>query len=110
MNPFEIAPQEVKQLLENGTGLKLVDVREPGEHQICRIEGAELIPMGTVPQHLTRLDDLAEETRLVVFCHHGMRSLNVVAWLREKGVENCVSMSGGIDAWSVSVDPTVPRY
>jgi rhodanese-related sulfurtransferase len=107
---FEIHPQEVKSLLDNGTAIKLVDVREPQEHQICRIEGAELIPMGTVPQQLTKLEDDAEDARLVVFCHHGMRSLNVVAWLREKGVENCVSMAGGIDAWSLMVDSRVPRY
>ncbi|MCW5966600.1 MAG: rhodanese [Bryobacterales bacterium] len=107
---FEIHPQEVKRLLDAGEKIKLVDVREPQEHQICRIDGAELIPMGTVPQHLTRLEDEAEEAKLVVLCHHGMRSLNVVAWLRDKGVANCVSMSGGIDAWSLLVDPQVPRY
>jgi rhodanese-related sulfurtransferase len=107
---FEIHPQEVKSLLNNGGTVKLIDVREPHEHQICCIDGAELIPMGTVPQHLTRLEDDAEEARLIVYCHHGMRSLNVVAWLREKGVENCVSMAGGIDAWSLMVDASVPRY
>ena len=107
---FEIHPQEVKSLMDAGDRIKLIDVREPLEHQICRIEGAELIPMGTVPQHVTRLEDEAEESKLVVFCHHGMRSLNVVAWLREKGITNCVSMAGGIDAWSLVVDTSVPRY
>ncbi len=107
---FEIHPQEVKSLLDAGHALKLIDVRELREHEICRIDGAELIPMGTVPQHLTRLEDEAEDKRLIVFCHHGMRSLNVVAWLREKGVSNCVSMLGGINAWSLLVDAEVPRY
>ena len=107
---FEIHPQEVHGLLNNGGTVKLIDVREPHEHQVCRIEGSELIPMGTVPQHLTRLEDEAEDAQLIVYCHHGMRSLNVVAWLREKGVQNCVSMAGGIDAWSLVVDANVPRY
>lgn len=107
---FEIHPQEVKNLLDAGHALKLIDVRELREHEICRIDGAELIPMGTVPQHLTRLEDEAEDKQLIVFCHHGMRSLNVVAWLREKGVANCVSMLGGINAWSLLVDAEVPRY
>lgn len=107
---FEIHPHEVKQLLDAGHPVKLIDVREPMEHQITRIDGAELIPMGTVPQHLNRLEDDAEEHKLVIFCHHGMRSLNVVAWLRDKGVLNCVSMAGGIDAWSLLVDANVRRY
>ena len=107
--PFEISPAEAKQKLDAGEAC-LIDVREQMEHQIARIEGAELIPMNTIPQHLQRLDGLAEEKLLVVHCHHGMRSLNVVNWLRQQGVANCVSMAGGIDLWSAQVDPSVPRY
>lgn len=107
--PFEISPAEAKQKLDAGEAC-LIDVREQMEHQIARIEGAELIPMNTIPQHLQRLDGLAEEKLLVVHCHHGMRSLNVVNWLRQHGVANCVSMAGGIDLWSAQVDPSVPRY
>jgi rhodanese-related sulfurtransferase len=103
----EIQPLEVKALLEAGAALRLIDVREPEEHAICRIEGAQLIPMGTVPLRLQELDD---ETPLVIFCHHGVRSLSVVDWLRRQGVENCRSMAGGIDLWSLQVDPGVPRY
>ena len=51
-----------------------------------------------------------EENPIVVLCHHGMRSLQVVGWLREQGVENCTSMAGGIDRWSLEIDPKVPRY
>lgn len=109
-NTLEISATEVKQLLDQGEAIKLIDVREPKEHQFCQVQGSELIPMGSVPQHLSRLEAQADDAKLVVFCHHGMRSLNVVAWLREKGISNCVSMSGGIEAWSLQVDPTVPRY
>jgi len=59
---------------------------------------------------LQRLEAAADDAMLVVFCHHGVRSLQVVNWLRQQGVENCQSMSGGIDLWSLNVDPQVPRY
>jgi rhodanese-related sulfurtransferase len=108
--PLEITPQEVQRRLQAGEKLALVDVREPGEFQLASIPGAELIPMRTVPAELSRLDAQADETPLIVFCHHGVRSLNVVHWLREQGVEACQSMAGGIDQWSLQIDPLVPRY
>lgn len=106
---FEIAPMEAKQKWDAGDAV-LIDVREVGEYQIASIDGAELIPMGTVPQRLSYLEGLAEERLLIVFCHHGMRSLNVVNWLRQQGVAECVSMAGGIDLWTAMVDPNLPRY
>lgn len=106
--PFEITPAEVRDLIDRGEPLRLVDVREPAEYEICRIEGAQLIPMRSIPQHLSELDD--EGPPLVVFCHHGVRSLQVVEWLREQGVANCRSMAGGIDLWSVQIDAGTPRY
>lgn len=106
---LEISPVEAKAKIEAGEAV-LIDVREPAEYQIARIEGAELIPMNTVPQKLQYLDGLAEEKLLIVHCHHGMRSLNVVDWLRRQGVSNCQSMAGGIELWSAQVDPRIPRY
>lgn len=106
--PLETTVQNVKGRLDAGERLRLLDVREPQEFQICSIAGAERIPMRNVPQHLQDLDRDGET--LIVFCHHGMRSLSVVDWLRKQGVENCQSMAGGIDAWSVMIDPSVPRY
>lgn len=106
---FEISPVEAKQKWDAGEAV-LIDVREVGEHQLASIDGAELIPMGTVPQRLSYLEGLAEERLLIVFCHHGMRSLNVVNWLRQQGVAECVSMAGGIDLWTAMVDPNLPRY
>ena len=106
--PIEIAPAEVSELLKTGVPLRLIDVREPAEHAICHIEGAALIPMQYIPTRLQELDDPA--VRMVVFCHHGVRSLSVVDWLRRQGVENCQSMAGGIDLWSAQIDPGVPRY
>jgi len=108
--PLEITPQDVKRRVEAGEWLTLIDVREPPEFQTARIAGAELIPMRTVPAELQRLDAAADDSTLVVFCHHGVRSLNVVNWLREQGVASCQSMAGGIDRWSLEIDPSVPRY
>jgi rhodanese-related sulfurtransferase len=108
--PLEITPQEVQRRLQAGEKLKLIDVREPGEFQVSRIEGAELVPMRSVPAELSRLDAEADDAPLIVFCHHGVRSLNVVHWLREQGVEACQSMAGGIDRWSLEIDLAVPRY
>jgi len=107
MNDLEIMPRDVKQMLDRGDKLLLVDVREPHEHAICTIEGAVLIPMRTIPASLQQLD-LDED--VICFCHHGMRSLDVANWLRAQGVKSVKSMSGGIDRWSVEIDPKVPRY
>ena len=97
-------------MLDAGQAVALIDVREPGEHATCSIQSAELIPMNTVPARLAFLDGLADEKLVVVLCHHGMRSLSVVNWLRQQGVENCQSMAGGIDRWSTEIDPAVARY
>jgi rhodanese-related sulfurtransferase len=105
---MEITPAKVKAQMDSGNSPRMIDVREPEEHRICRIEGARLIPMRSIPQHLQELDDARGD--IVVFCHHGVRSLSVVEWLRRQGVENCRSMSGGIDSWSLQIDPAVPRY
>ena len=106
--PFEVSAFDVKRRLDSGEPLRLIDVREPWEFQLSRIEGAELIPMQTVAQQLQSLD--RDEGTLIVVCHHGVRSLSVVDWLRRQGVENCQSMAGGIDHWSLQIDPAVPRY
>jgi rhodanese-related sulfurtransferase len=108
---MEITPVEVKRRLAAGEKLAMIDVREPFEHQQASLPGAQLIPMRTVPASLPALEGLSDEVpTIVVFCHHGMRSLQVVNWMREQGIANCQSMAGGIDRWSSEVDPAVPRY
>ena len=107
MNDLEITPAEAKQRLDRGEGVLLVDVREPWEFEICRIKGAKLIPMGTVPANLQALDT---DDEIVVYCHHGVRSLDVTVWLRGQGVEGAKSLAGGIERWSVEIDQNVPRY
>ena len=108
--PLEISASDVRKRLAAGEPIQLIDCREPAEHATASIAGAELIPMNTTPQRLQHIEDLADQGLVVVFCHHGMRSLMVTNWLREKGVTNCTSMMGGIDRWSLEIDPSVPRY
>lgn len=106
---LEIMPDEACRLLSEGKA-RLIDVREPHEYQIARIDGAQLIPMHTVPHRLQDLETASDESLLIVYCHHGVRSLSVVEWLRRQGVEQCVSLIGGIDLWSRQIDPQIPRY
>lgn len=107
MNDLEILPSDVKQRLDRGEKMMLIDVREPHEYAICRIEGAVLMPMGTIPANLQKLDG---DEDVICFCHHGMRSMDVANWLRAQGVQSAKSMAGGIDRWSLEIDPKVPRY
>ena len=108
--PIETSTQDIQRRIDAGEPLLLIDVREPEEFAITRIEGATLIPMREIPASLQQLEAKAGEATLIVFCHHGVRSLNVAHWLREQGVPACQSMAGGIDAWSTQIDPSVPRY
>jgi len=107
MKELQITPKEVKERLDRGEKLLLVDVREPQEYAMCRIEGATLIPMGTIAANLQKLD---VDEDVICYCHHGMRSLDVANWLRGKGVGGAKSMTGGIDRWSIEIDSSVPRY
>jgi rhodanese-related sulfurtransferase len=95
-----------------GGGQPLVlDVREPWERQTAsvRADGFELatVPMGELP---TRLAELDPARPVACLCHHGMRSLRVAAFLQQQGFERLTNITGGIDAWSLERDPTVPRY
>jgi rhodanese-related sulfurtransferase len=108
--PLETTPAEVKRRMDAGEKIALIDVREPFEYQQARIEQGELIPMASVPASLQQLEAKSDESPLIIYCHHGVRSLQVTYWLRGQGIENCQSMSGGIDRWSLEVDPAVPRY
>jgi rhodanese-related sulfurtransferase len=98
---------EIKARLDLGEELLLLDVREPDEVAFCAIPGSVHIPLGQVPGRLHELDP---EREIVVVCHHGARSFQACMFLRARGFGNVYNLDGGIDAWSLSVDPTVPRY
>jgi rhodanese-related sulfurtransferase len=105
----EIGVHAVEALRAGGEPFLLLDCREPDEHAIVRIEGALLIPMRTIPERLRELEP-HREARIVVHCHHGVRSLRVARFLRERGFAGAQSMTGGIEAWSLEIDPAMPRY
>jgi adenylyltransferase/sulfurtransferase len=84
-----------------------VDVREPYEYEIARIDGSQLIPLGELE---TRVSELPRTGTLVLQCHSGMRSEQAVRLLQQAGFENAYNLEGGIEAWSVEIDPAVPRY
>jgi rhodanese-related sulfurtransferase len=107
---LEIGIAEAKAKLDTEPKTVLLDVREPQEYALARIEGSLLIPMNSVPAELQKLEALADDADILVLCHHGVRSLQVAAWLQARGIENAVSIKGGIDRWSAEIDPAIPRY
>jgi rhodanese-related sulfurtransferase len=102
-----IEPAALKARLDRGDRVFILDVREPAEIALAPFPGAIHIPMGDIPARLTELDS-ARET--VVVCHHGIRSAQVAAYLARMGFERVLNLSGGIDAWSQTADPSTPRY
>lgn len=107
MDDLQISVQEVSAGLARGDKMLLVDVREPWEFALCKLPGAKLIPLGSLPSNVNLLLDA---DNVVCYCHHGMRSLDAAVWLRQQGVESAKSMTGGIERWAAEIDSKVPRY
>jgi molybdopterin/thiamine biosynthesis adenylyltransferase/rhodanese-related sulfurtransferase len=103
----EITPRRLDARLRDGATITLLDVREPYEWAIARLPDARLIPLNSLPHAVHSLDRTAE---IVVYCHHGARSAAAVDWLRDQGFGNVVNLVGGIDRWSLEVDPSMRRY
>lgn len=106
---IELGPGRVKQMLDAGDDVTLLDCRLDKEKQIAAIDNAVFIPMQELPDRVEELDDYLDR-KLVVFCHAGVRSMKVAAFLRERGFEDVWSMAGGIDLWSQAIDEAVARY
>jgi rhodanese-related sulfurtransferase len=111
---WEITPRRVKAMLDSSarTDFILLDCRRPEERQAASIEGSTHIPMSDLEQRLDELesDAGARTAPIVVYCHHGVRSMRVTGTLRAHGFTDVRSMAGGIDLWSADIDPRVPRY
>lgn len=100
---------EVEELRQSDCPPRLIDCRELDEWHICKIDGAQLIPLSQFAELAPmKLGDKSQH--LVVYCHHGVRSMRATLWLRQQGYEKAQSMRGGIDLWSELIDPEVPRY
>lgn len=105
---YEITTDDLNRLKQAGGDVTLLDVREPWEFEVARIAGSKHIPMGDIPARFQQ--ELSPEDHIVVVCHHGVRSMNVTAWLRQQGFEKTQSLRGGIDRWSREIDHSVPLY
>jgi rhodanese-related sulfurtransferase len=103
-----ITAEELKAKKDAGEKLRLIDVREPSEYRTAKIEGSELKPLGQITTWANELTDKNEE--VVLHCHHGMRSDRACQYLAAQGFTNVKNLTGGIDEWSLKVDPSVPRY
>ena len=104
---FTITVQELKQKIDQGEKVVLVDVREPWEYNIAKIEGAQLIPLGTLASEFKKLDPNGE---IVIHCKMGMRSMDATQFLLQQGFKNVKNLTGGIIAWSQQIDPSIPIY
>src|SRR5580658_6128549 len=105
--PDAVTVKELEAWRHDGRSLALVDVREPWELEICQIRNSIAIPLQTLP---ARLAEIPTDRPVVVLCHHGMRSLQAVGWLRRNGVPAAVNLTGGIDAWAREIAPDMEVY
>jgi rhodanese-related sulfurtransferase len=105
--PGNITAPQLQAWLVSGATPLLVDVREPQEWNICKLPGAQLVPLRTLP---ARLQDLPRDRDIVLYCHSGARSASAAGFLRQNGFTRVFNLRGGIDAWASQVDPQTPRY
>jgi len=107
--PKQIRPETLAKKLEAGEPVYLLDVRETWEHEHCSIANDVLIPLGELMDRVGEVE-VPPDSTIVVYCHHGVRSLSGAAILEMNGFKDAYSLAGGIEAWSVLIDPKVPRY
>ena len=105
--PIEVSVHQVQAFIEGGDPVTLIDVREPWEYNICKLPNSENIPMGKIPAATV---SLSRNHSIIVYCHHGMRSLHIAQYLRSHGFRNVSSMKSGINAWSHEIDANVKTY
>jgi rhodanese-related sulfurtransferase len=107
MSMDTISATELAQRLAQGDVLSLVDVREPWEFALARIDGAINIPLGSLP---TRWQEIDTTRPVVAICHHGMRSAQACRYLAHQGIASLINLTGGVAAWAEDVDPVMPQY
>mgnify|MGYP000261097046 CR=1 FL=1 len=106
---MQVTPSEIAARIQGGDAVFLLDVREPGEHDFVSLPGSLLIPLGELADRFEELSPRAD-SEIVVYCHHGIRSARAVGFLRSVGFPKAINLAGGIDRWSLEVDPALPRY
>jgi rhodanese-related sulfurtransferase len=109
MTSWEIQPRDLAAALRSARPPRLLDVRQPDEHSLVSLPGAKLVPLAELPTGLGELQAWKGDV-IVVYCHHGVRSLRATQFLRQAGFTQAVSLAGGIDRWADEVEPHLPRY
>ncbi|MDD3446124.1 MAG: rhodanese-like domain-containing protein [Zavarzinia sp.] len=109
MTELEISVETLAARRAAGEELHLLDVREPWEFKLCRIEGSVNVPLGRLADAIDP-DTLNDGRPVIVICHHGFRSLRATLWLRGQGVADCLSLAGGVERWANVVEPAMARY
>jgi len=107
--PIEMECEEARDMLKEAEDneVMILDVREPQEYEFCKLEGSVLLPMSQMKE---RQDEVPKDKKVLIYCHHGVRSMQVVRYLRSRGWKQVINLEGGIDEWSQQIDPKVPRY
>lgn len=105
---YELTAEDVRERRESGDEVTLLDVRKPREREVAVLPDDLWIPMGEVNDRIDELEDC--DRPIVVYCHHGMRSLKVTQFLRDQGLEDVYSLAGGIDYWARKINPEINRY
>ena len=108
-NPMTVSPQQLQEELAGSNPPVLVDCREPQEQAIAMLNAAQSFPLSRLAEQQDELIALAQQS-VVVYCHHGIRSLQLAQWLSEKGFRDVRSLEGGLDRWAEQLDPAMPRY
>lgn len=105
--PLQMTPAELADRLDRKEKPQILDVREAWEFKLCSLPGARNIPLSEIP---ARAGEIEGNHPLIVYCHHGGRSLRAVQWLRAQGFDRATNLAGGIHQWSLQIDPSVPTY
>ena len=106
---LQISPTELTEKLHSENPPHLLDVRQPDEHAFVALPNSTLIPLGELASRLDEIEIWRDE-ETVVYCHHGIRSLNAIAQLKHFGFTKLQNLAGGIDRWTSEIDPKLPRY
>jgi rhodanese-related sulfurtransferase len=109
MESIQLSPAQLAERLNSSNSPRLLDVREPDEHYYAALPNSKLVPLGELMERLDELESWKDQ-EIVVYCHHGIRSMRAIAQLRHAGFSRLWNLSGGIDRWSVEVDPALRRY
>ncbi len=107
---WEVSVQDVKRMLDDRTDFLLLDVRQPDEGEVCKIDGARLVPLPELGERLNELREMANGRPVIAHCHHGGRSLQAAAILRQAGLGEVRSMAGGIHLWALQIDSNMAQY